>query len=173
MKTILQSALVVALTAGAATMLAGQASAGVGVSIGIGLPGPGYGAGYAPYDDQYYYDPIYIGGAWYHGPYRWQMRNGERQFYVNGGWHRDEWRGGARPNSITFRNDGYFRGGRNYGFGDADRINARFHTNAAVRDDRRDVRSDRRDIRQDHRDLRNDRQDRRDDRQDRRDDRGH
>jgi len=167
MKILLKSAIAAVVLLGTTAMIAQPASAGVGVSVGIALPGSGYGPGYVPYDNDYYYDPIYIGGAWYHGPYRWQMRNGERMFYVNGGWHRNEWRNGPRPNTIMFRNGGSFRDGRNIGFGDADRINARFHTgNREMQNDRQDVRSDRREIKQDKRDLKDDRQERRDDRHD-------
>jgi hypothetical protein len=168
MKTLLKSALAAAVLLGTTATITQPASAGV--SVGITLPGvyvSPYGPGYVAYDSDYYYDPIYIGGAWYHGPYRWQMRNGERMFYVNGGWHRNEWRNGPMPSTIVFRNGGSFRDGRNFGFGDADRINARFHTgNREMRNDRQDVRSDRRDIREDKRELKDDRQDRRDDRHD-------
>lgn len=168
MKILLKSAIAAAVLLGTTATITQQANAGVNVSVGIGLPGIGYGGpGYVAYDDDYYYDPIYIGGAWYHGPYRWQMRNGERMFYVNGGWHSNEWRNGPMPASITFRNGGSFRDGRNFGFGDADRINARFHpANREMQNDRQDVRSDHREIRQDKRDLKDDRQDRRDDRHD-------
>ena len=163
MKTILKTAIAAAAFAGAAALVSGSAMAGVGVSIGIGVPGPGYvspyGADYSPYDGDYYYDPIYIGGAWYHGPYRWRMHNGERSFFVNGGWHRNEWRG-AQPNTIMFRNGGSFRDGHNVGFGGADRINARFHTaHPSVNGDRRDLRNDRQDMRQDRRDIHDDKRD--------------
>jgi hypothetical protein len=129
MKMILKSAIAVAALASAAAIIPLPASAGVGVSVGIGVPGPGYapyGPGYVSYDNDYYYDPIYISGSWYHGPYRWRMRHGERQFWVHGRWRYNEWRGHAMPNSIEFRNGGGFRDGRHYGYYDADRINARF-----------------------------------------------
>ena len=45
---------------------------------------------------QVWYDPIYVGGIWYDGPIYWRNFGGERSFWLNGGWHRDEWRG-ARP----------------------------------------------------------------------------
>lgn len=177
MKILFKSAFAAAILLGTTVTIAQPASAGV--SVGIVLPGVAvspYGAGYIAYDDDYYYDPIYIGGAWYHGPYRWQMRGGERMFYVNGRWHRNEWRGGRMPSTIVFRNGGSFRDGRNIGFGNAERINARFHTgngnagNGEVRGDRREMNSDRRELNQDRRDLKDDRQDRRDDRRDDRSD---
>jgi len=150
MKMILKSA--IAAAAMTAAMVPGLAFAqvgvsvgigGVGVGVGVGAPvfdsgvygpcGPGYapcGADYNPYDGDNYYDPIYFGGAWYHGPYRWQERDGQREFYVNGGWHRNEW---------TFSNGGYYRGGRYDGWNGADGINSRFHGgNRPMRDDHRD-----------------------------------
>src|SRR6185312_2315764 len=103
MKMILKTAVAAAALCSATALIPTSAVAGVNVSVGIGLPGVVYGPGYTAYDDEYYYEPIYIGGAWYHGPYRWHMRHGERMFFVDGRWRRDEWRG-VRPNSIMFRN---------------------------------------------------------------------
>ena len=148
MKIMFKSAL--AAAALAAAMAPGVASAqvgvgvnvgGIGVGVGVGAGpvfgqagygpcGPGYaacGPEYNPYEGDQYYDPIYYGGNWYHGPYRWQVRDGQREFYVNGGWHRNEWTGGAYPASMTFSNGGYYRGGRYDGWSGADRINARYH----------------------------------------------
>lgn len=169
MKTIFKSTLAAAALAGAAVMVPTVASAGVSVSVGVGVPGLVYepGPGYDPYDGGMYYDPIYFGGAWYHGPYRWEMRHGERVFWVGGGWHRNEWGGRPIPGSLTFRNGGYYRGGRYDGFNDAVRINARFPADRGmVRGDRPDLKSDRGDMRQDRGDMRQDRQDMRQDRQD-------
>lgn len=148
MKMILRSTAAAAAISGAMFLVPSVADAGVNVSVGIGMPGVVYapGPGYAPYEGQYYYDPVYIAGAWYHGPYRWRMRHGERVFWVNGGWRHNEWRGGPIPGSLVFRNGGYYRGGRYEGFHDADRINARFVTDSRRRVDRpvrADMRSDR------------------------------
>jgi hypothetical protein len=128
MKMILKSALALAAIATATVTISPMANAGVDVSVGIGTPAVVYapGPGYSPYEGRTYYDPVYFGGAWYHGPYRWRMEHGERVFWVNGGWHRNEWSGGAIPGSISFHNGGYYRGGRYDGFDGADRINARF-----------------------------------------------
>jgi hypothetical protein len=43
-----------------------------------------------------YFEPVFVDGYWYRGPiyYRWQ--GGERLFWLNGGWRRDQWRG-PRP----------------------------------------------------------------------------
>ena len=89
MKSLLRSTIVVGAMASAAALAPSVANAGV--SIGIGVPAVivGTGPGYVAYDEQYYYDPIYISGAWYHGPYRWRMWHGERMFFVNGRWHRN------------------------------------------------------------------------------------
>lgn len=126
MKMFLKSALAVVAMAGAASMVPGLANAGV--SIGISLPGVVYAPGYSAYQGQYYYEPVYFGGAWYHGPYRWRMRHGERVFWVNGAWRRNEWQGNSYPDSITFRNGGDYRDGRYEGWGGADRFNARFQS---------------------------------------------
>lgn len=128
MKTIFNLTVAAAALAGAAVFVPAVATAGVDVSVGIGVPGAVYapGPGYSPYEGQMYYDPIYFDGAWYHGPYRWRMSRGQRVFWIDGGWHRNEWRGGPIPGSLTFSNGGYYRGGRYEGFEDADRINARF-----------------------------------------------
>jgi len=165
MKSLFRSALVVGTMASTAA-LAVPGVATAGVTIGIGVPAVviGAGPGYVAYDDQYYYDPIYISGAWYHGPYRWRMRGGERVFFVDGRWRRNEWREGRIPASIVFRNGGSFREGRYDGFEGAERINARFHANGNdLREDRRDLNNDRKDIRQDRRDMREDRRDNRED----------
>jgi len=159
MRSIFKSAVVLAAMASAAALVPGVASAGVSISVGVPAvviaPTPGYVA----YDEQYYYDPIYISGAWYHGPYRWRMQGGERVFFVDGRWRRNEWREGRLPASIVFHNGGSFRDGRYDGFDGADRINARFHVNGDARQDRRDLHEDRNDMRQDRRDMRQDRQD--------------
>ena len=171
MKSLLRSALVVGVMASTAA-LALPDVATAGVSIGIGVPAIVIGASpaYVAYDDQYYYDPIYISGAWYHGPYRWRMRGGERVFFVNGRWHHNEWREGRVPASIVFRNGGSFRGGRYEGFTGAERINARFHVdNRDMRGDRRDLNNDRRDLNRDRADMRQDRSDMRQDRPDKND----
>lgn len=146
MKTIFKSTLAAALLAGAAITIPTVASAGVDVSVNVGAPSLVYspGPGYSPYEGQVYYDPIYYDGAWYHGPYRWRMKHGARQFWVNGAWHRNEWYGRPVPASLTFRNGGYLRSGRFEGFRDADRINARFVSDRGMaRTDHPEMRSDR------------------------------
>jgi hypothetical protein len=157
MKSFLRSALVMGAIVGTSALASGVATAGV--SIGIGVPAVVIGAspGYVAYDDQYYYDPIYISGAWYHGPYRWRMRGGERVFFVNGRWHRNEWRESRVPASIVFHNGGSFRDGRYDGFDGAARINARFHVNGNnMREGRRDVNNDRANMQHDRKDMRQD-----------------
>lgn len=168
MKLVLRSALAAALMAGSATAMIPSA-ANAGVVVGIGLPAvvvAPEGPGYVAYDDQYYYDPIYISGSWYHGPYRWRMHNGEREFFLNGHWRQNEWRGGARPNVIMFRNGGAFRDGRYDGFDGAERINARFRPNSDARQDRRELNGDRADMKDDRGDMRQDRRDLHEDKRD-------
>jgi hypothetical protein len=163
MISLLRSSIAVGAIAGAAALAPGVATAGV--SIGVGVPAVVVGAnpGYVAYDDQYYYDPIYISGEWYHGPYRWRMSGGERAFFVNGRWHRNEWREGRVPESIVFRNGGSFRDGRYDGFDGAERINARFHVNGHdIHEDRRDMNDDKADMQHDRNDMRQDREDRND-----------
>jgi hypothetical protein len=159
MKLTFKSALAAAAMAG--VIIPSMASAQVGVSVGVGgsdvsvgvgAPvfdantygpcGPDYapcGAQYNPYEGETYYDPIFFGGEWYHGPYRWRRGNdGHAEFFVNGGWHHNEWRGRAYPASISFSNGGYYRGGRYDGWDGADRINARYHPDAAREERSRD-----------------------------------
>jgi hypothetical protein len=78
-----------------------------GVAVGVGVPAPGvwYGppgacAAYeytygAPWDCGYdsYADPVFIGGAWYHGPFYSRNWHGRQWFWWHGGWHVNEWRG--------------------------------------------------------------------------------
>ena len=163
MRSLIRPSLLVAVIASAAALAPGAATAGV--TIGIGVPAVIIGAspGYVAYDESYYYDPIYISGAWYHGPYRWRMRGGERVFFVDGQWRRNEWREGRVPASIVFRNGGSFREGRYEGFDGAERINARFHPKGDMRQDRREMNNDRNDMRQDRRDMQQDRRDNRED----------
>ena len=149
MKMILKSSLVTMLLTGAAAMVPTSGIAGVAVSVGVGVPGYAPGPDYASYDGQMYYDPIYFGGAWYPGPYRWRVVHGERVFWVNGAWHRNEWRGRPIPAALTFRNGGTFRSGHYEGFGDAERINAGFAEGREMERGDRDMHSDRTDMRND------------------------
>jgi hypothetical protein len=115
-----------ALAAAAAVMMAGttvatttpaDARVVVGIGIGPGFYGPGYYPGrycdpysryYDPYrcDGDYYHDPIFFGGYWYRGPFRYRYWGGHRWFWVNHGWHRNEWHG-ARPSHMTFHGGWY------------------------------------------------------------------
>lgn len=150
MKMIFKSALAAAAMAGVAAIVPVPASAGgLAVSVGVAVPATGVVVvternAYSPFDDQYYYDPIYISGSWYHGPYRWKMRNGQRVFLVNGRWHRNEWQGRPFPMMITFRNGGHYSGGRHHGFNGADRINDRAKARMERQEDRREGRPEER-----------------------------
>ncbi|HEY5238500.1 MAG TPA: hypothetical protein VIJ62_08990, partial [Rhizomicrobium sp.] len=134
MKKLTKIALGAALAAGTALAASAPANAGVSVGIGIGFPGY-YGGGpyyrycdyYSPWYDPYacgggygggayFYDPIFFGGAWYHGPFRWRYWGGHRWFWAGGHWHQNEWHG-AMPGHITFHNGGTWDG-HLHGFGD-------------------------------------------------------
>jgi hypothetical protein len=163
MKSLLRSSLFIGAMAGAAVSAPAVATAGVSIGIGVPAVVVGVSPGYVAYDEEYYYDPIYISGAWYHGPYRWRMWHGKRMFFVDGRWHSNEWREGRVPESIVFRNGGSFRDGRYNGFDGAERINARFHVNAHdMREDRRELNQDKSDMQHDRNDMRQDREDRND-----------
>lgn len=118
MKRFAKLALGAMLLAGATAVTTAPADARVTIGVGIGIPGPGYYYGpgpryygacdpYSPYYDPYdcrgygpvgyWYDPIFIDGVWVRGPFRWRWDHGERAFWVHGGWHHDDWRGGDRP----------------------------------------------------------------------------
>lgn len=141
-------ALGAAMVAGAATLAAEPASAHVSVGIGFGVGYPGYYPGYfygprpyyrycdpySPYYDPYYCgDPYYDGygygptfgdvvffdGGWWRGPFRHRYYHGHDWYWVNNGWHRNEWHGRV-PGSITFRNGGSFNHGRYNGFNGAE-----------------------------------------------------
>lgn len=140
MNKLASFALGAALIAGVTT-LAAPASAGVAVGIGVGVGYPGYYYGapryryyrycdpYSPYFDPYYCDDpyydayygpafaniIYFDGGWWRGPFRHRYWHGHDWYWVNNGWHRNEWRGRI-PSSIRFRNGGHFDNGRFGGF---------------------------------------------------------
>lgn len=59
----------------------------------------GYPPDYCNYN--VWYEPVYVGGLWYSGPVYYRDFGGERMFWLNGGWHHDEWRG-ARPAHIDW-----------------------------------------------------------------------
>src|SRR5580704_4917619 len=104
------------------------AQAGVHVSVGVGIPLPGvwYGppgpcAGYnytygAPWDNcgyDYYADPVYIGGVWYHGPFYSRYWHGRQWFWWHGGWRANEWRGDpfAWRAGVRWGDGAYWRNG--------------------------------------------------------------
>ncbi|HEX2594023.1 MAG TPA: hypothetical protein VHL34_21155 [Rhizomicrobium sp.] len=128
MKKLAMAALGALMMAGTTAATTAPAEARVVVGIGFGGGGyyaPGYHGGYGyrvcdpysryynPYrceDDRYYsdyyYDPIYFGGGWYRGPFRYRDYRGYREFWVNGGWHRNEWRG-HYPTHYSYRGGWY------------------------------------------------------------------
>jgi hypothetical protein len=124
MKKFAMAALGALMMAGGTAATTTPADARVSIGIGIGIPGPAYGydSGYRysarfcdpysyaydpyrcdeeRYGDDYYYDPIFFGGEWYRGPFRYRRYNGYPEYWVGGGWHRNEWRG-ARPSHFEY-----------------------------------------------------------------------
>jgi hypothetical protein len=98
-KTLIRAALGATVLAGA-TLAAAPADARVSVGIGIGVPG--YYGGYAdpcyrpyPYPEYcgypVYSGPVFIGGAWHTGAWRYRFVNGHRAFWWRGGWHGGHW----------------------------------------------------------------------------------
>jgi hypothetical protein len=121
----------IALGAAALSALAmgavAPAEAGVVVGVGVGVPGvwygpPGpcaayryyYGAPWANCGWNYWEEPVYIGGVWYHGPFYSRFWHGRRWFWWHGGWHVNEWHGapGAwRSVGVRWGDHAYWRGG--------------------------------------------------------------
>jgi hypothetical protein len=107
MNAIARLALGALMSSGVAIGLTAPADARVFVGIGVGGGGGYYGPPSDPYDYNdaycdpdsrwydpyrcpaydYWYDPIYIDGAWVHGPFRWRWEDGHRVF-----WYRHDWR---------------------------------------------------------------------------------
>ena len=124
------------LMTGAAMVAAAPAKADVGIGFSFGYDGGYFGDSCDYYD--YYdvappwglppdycdypvnFDPVFWGGYWYRGPIYYRWYGGERLYWLNGGWRRDEWRG-ARP-SIRWNDCGGWHGGSawngRYGYGD-------------------------------------------------------
>lgn len=129
MKRFGKVALSVLMMAGATAYFAAPAAAEVGIGFSFGYDGPGYAPFSDPCDYYDYYDepppwglppdycdypvyfePVYYDGYWYRGPIYYRWYGGERLFWLNGGWHRDGWRG-HRP-EIRWQDRGsHFRGG--------------------------------------------------------------
>lgn len=112
-----------AVTLCAAFLTTVPASAGVSVGISFGWDGPDYVPISDPCAYYDYYDaappwglppdycdyPVYSGpvmwnGMWYRGPIYYRWERGVRLFWLNGGWHRNGWRGGPVP-AVRWRGD--------------------------------------------------------------------
>ncbi|MGA7713835.1 MAG: hypothetical protein WCA81_18220 [Rhizomicrobium sp.] len=106
------------LLAGATALTAIPASAqSVGFSFGYGPVFSDPCAYYDYYDEAppwglppnycdypVYFEPVFFDGYWYRGPIYYRWEGGERLFWLNGGWRRDQWRG-PRP-QIRWQNRG-------------------------------------------------------------------
>ena len=146
MKWYANAALGAVLLAGAAALTAMPASAqSVGFSFGYGPDAPAFSDPCAYYDyyDQpppwglppdycdypVYFEPVFFDGYWYRGPIYYRWEDGERLFWLNGGWRRDEWRG-PRPQIRWQDRGGWGRGHDRGGWG------GRAYNNGGGRDDR-------------------------------------
>jgi hypothetical protein len=71
-----------------------------------------------------YFEPVFFGGTWYRGPIYYRWYGGERLFWLNGGWQRDEWRGPMPRINWSYRGGFEHRGawGRGGGY-DRGRVN--------------------------------------------------
>jgi hypothetical protein len=129
MKKLALAALGALMMAGTTAATTAPAQARVSIGIGIGVPGGYYPPSYCdPYSYRYdpylcnreryydyYYEPIYFGGSWYRGPFRHRYWHGYHQYWVGGGWHRNEWHGG-HPGHHDWHG-GWHGGGDHHGGG--------------------------------------------------------
>lgn len=112
MNRVFGAALMAALLTGVAVLGGAPAKADVAIGFSFGVDG-GYFSDPCDYYDYYdqpppwglppdyceypvYFEPIYVGGSWYRGPVYYRWYGGDRLFWINGRWRRDEWRG-PRP----------------------------------------------------------------------------
>jgi hypothetical protein len=120
------------LLAGAALFVAAPARAEVAIGFSFGYDG-GYFSDPCDYYNYYsepppwglppdycdypvYFEPVFWDGYWYRGPIYYRWYGGERLFWLNGGWRRDEWRG-ARPSIRWTDRGGWNRGRSGYSGG--------------------------------------------------------
>ncbi len=107
MRKFWKTAIAAAALSGAIATISAPASAqsfGFGFSSGGGVTFSYNSGGYCDswgcparfWDLPIYYGPVYFRGAWYQGPVYYRIRFGIREFWIHGGWYRDEWRG-SRP----------------------------------------------------------------------------
>jgi hypothetical protein len=120
MRKFLKTVIAAAAFSGAVAAVASPASA-QGFSFGFGSGGITFSYSSGGFCDSWgcpprfwdmpvYYGPVFFRGDWYQGPVYYRIRFGVREYWVRGGWHRDEWRG---PRPVWARN---FRVGPALGF---------------------------------------------------------
>lgn len=148
------------LVAGAAMMTTVPASAGVSVGISFGWDRPDYvpfsdSCAYYDYYDApppwglppdycaypVYTEPVFWDGTWYRGPIYYRWDRGVRVFWLNGGWHRNGWRGGPAP-AVQWREDVRWRRAGWHGGPDGWWPRHGWHDDRRSRDDRRDFSHD-------------------------------
>lgn len=186
MKKLAKLAVGAVMMAGSALAFSAPAEARVNVGISFGFGFPGYvDVGPCDYYDYYdaappwglppdycsyniYREPVYWGGSWYRGPIYYRHYHGRPQYWLNGGWRYDEWRG-PRPRSVRWDNHhGWRDDWREHHDRRFDRRDDRHERRFDRREDRHERRFDRREDRHDRREgRREDRHDRRSDRHDR------
>jgi len=127
MNRIFKAAFVTILLTGAAVLGGTPAKADVAIGFSFGYDG-GYFSDPCDYYDYYdrpppwglppdyceypvYFEPIYVGGSWYRGPVYYRWYGGDRMFWINGRWRRDEWRGPRPQIRWTDRGGWHARGG--------------------------------------------------------------
>lgn len=109
MKSLLKSTIAAAAMLGSAAIFTGPAQARTDFSISIGVPNAvgfdynsggycdSYGCPDRYWDYQVWYGPVFWHGRWYRGPvYFRQSWDGNRVYWIRGGWRHDQWRG-QRP----------------------------------------------------------------------------
>lgn len=134
MKRFSKAALTALLLAGAAVFSSAPARADWGIGFSFGTDDTYYGdpCDYYDYYDaappwglppdycEYpvYFGEVYWGDTWYRGPIYYRWANGQRMYWINGGWRRHQWHGGGHPRIQWHDRGGWSRG---YGHGYHDR----------------------------------------------------
>src|SRR5579864_9023726 len=103
MKHILKLTTAAAALASTALFCAPASAAYVGIGVGpvgFDLYSGGYCDRWGCPNDYWsypiFYGPVYYDNVWYRGPVYYRTVDGERWYWIHGGWHRDMWRG-ERP----------------------------------------------------------------------------
>ena len=101
MRTTLKVTLAAMALAGAAATPAAAQQFGLGIGPHGGISFSYDSGGYCDrwgcpdsfWDMPVYYGSVFVDGQWYDGPAYFRDWHGIREYWIHGGWHRDEWRG--------------------------------------------------------------------------------